>query len=203
MNLLMAAGNGSGGGGAPPYSGGTPGTPFKGTVLAADFITGPGLASAVGLTAGTSINTTSGWFKYVTAGGVTMYVATMPFRHTVSWETLNGLGIVTGTKKIFIGGLQYKVRLLTGVTTNPGTTAGGEFNSYMLPMTNGTFATYTTTALGWIPYSGNNLETLCQEVYGGSSHVARGYPDFGGVWYITADTPQPWYGWRPVLELVG
>jgi len=203
MNLLMAAATGSGTGGAPPFSGGTPGTPFKGTVLATDFITGPGLASAVGLTAGTSINTTGGWFKYVTAGGVTMYVAAMPFRNNVTWEALNGLGIVTGSTTTFINGLKYKVRMLTGVTTNPGTTPGGEFTTYLLPMTNGTFATYTTAALGYVQYGGNYLETLCQEVYSGTSHVARGYPAFGDVWYITANTPQVWYGWRPVLELVG
>jgi hypothetical protein len=184
-------------------------TPFRGEVLSADFISGSALATAIGLSQGTLINDTSSWFKFVD-NGKTFYMPKLPIRKTITWESLNAIGAVTGTKTVVIGGLTYKVRLMTGGSgANPTNTAGGEYDAYFSRVTTqyaggaaSAWANYAPSDVGWDGGTTNYELITCQEASTQGGWVLRGYPGFLGIWYQPSGSVQPGYGWRPVLELV-
>lgn len=91
---------------------------FLGEVSASEFITGVDLAAMVELTQGTAHNPTSGWFKFLTKEGITLYIAVKSYRYNISWDDINTRDLVFGNRTVTIGGLNYKVRL-------PSTTASG------------------------------------------------------------------------------
>lgn len=108
---------------------------FQGTVANADFISGDALASAIGLTAGVSINsTTSPWFHWI-AHGRDLFVPQYALRWQISWNAIyqvgavhgtSGVGIPTNTTSprsqnamVTIADKVYRVRLLKGANTNP------------------------------------------------------------------------------------
>jgi hypothetical protein len=184
-------------------------TPFRGEVLSTDFISGSALATAIGLTAGTLVNDTSAWLKFVD-NGKTFYMPKLPIRKTITWEALSALGAVTGTKTVVIGGLTYKVRLMTGGSgANPTNTAGGEYDAYFSRVTTSyaggaalAWANYAPADMGWDGGTTNYELITCQEASTQGGYVLRGYPGFMGIWYQPASSVQPGYGWRPILELV-
>ena len=99
---------------------------FVGEVSSAEFITGDQLASAIGLTAGVSQHSNTGWLLFKdTVDGKTKYISKKPLRHTVSWDQLNTVGAVFGSKTVVINGDMYKVRLLSGANSNPATGSSG------------------------------------------------------------------------------
>lgn len=61
-----------------------------------DIISGTSLASTIGLTAGTAINSNEGWLKYSYQGKV-CYIAKKPFRFNLSWADVYRAGAVYGT----------------------------------------------------------------------------------------------------------
>jgi len=106
---------------------------FYGEVASTDFITGDALASAIGLSAGTSQNSTSDWLKFASNGQVIL-VPKLTFRHSTSWEHIYQAGAVygddtngsnpSGTARlqdavVTIDGFDYRVRLLRGAATDP------------------------------------------------------------------------------------
>lgn len=199
-------------------------------VPAAEFITGDQLAIAVGLTVGTSQNSTAGWLHYIdTVDGKTKYVAKKPLRHTVTWNDLNTKGVVFGTMTVAINGDTYKVRLLKGSATDPHVgsygfdlpgTHGSEWNRLLYhisgkPFTNasnrltsegittGDWASYSEADLGMHGSFGNGSYSWCQEV--GTDPMTRVRRGESGVSYsnlYTSSTANLYCGWRPVLELV-
>lgn len=182
-------------------------TPYKGEVTAANFINGAGLAAAIGLSEGNLANNNTPWMKFVD-NGKTFYMPVKNLRNNVTWLTLNGLGAVAGTKTIVINGLTYKVRLMTGMTTDPGTTGGGEYDNYFARATvnhsviSERYARYMNTDIDYRGMIGNGDFTLVKEVYSSGNYGVRGYPGFYGVWYQPGGSVDPAHGWRPVLELV-
>jgi hypothetical protein len=188
-----------------------PPSPYRGVVTAANLIGGLALYNLLGVTntGKVSIQPDGGWLKFVD-NGKTFYIAKTPFFGAITYEQLNAVGAVNGTKVVNIGGLNYKVRLMTGATSNPGATAGGEYNSYFSRVTvnySGQAAdrwdSLTNTDVGWTGSTGNGELTLCQEANSANGGwLTRGYPGFLGVWYQIANTTHAGYGWRPVLELV-
>jgi hypothetical protein len=184
-------------------------TPFKGEVTAANFITSSALATAVGVTTGTLYNDTTPWLKFVD-NGKTFYISKKPIRTAITHEQLEALGAVHGSKTVVIGGLTYKVRLMTGLTTDPGNVAGGEYDTYFSRISvnyNGApedrWANYTNTDLGYTAGTTGGALSLIQEYNSSySGWATRGYPGWYGVWYQIANTTHDGYGWRPVLELV-
>ena len=68
---------------------------FFGIVPASDFITGDALASAVGVTQGTSQFSNTNWLKFAFQGEIYM-VPQKPIRHTISWDHLYLQGAVYG-----------------------------------------------------------------------------------------------------------
>jgi hypothetical protein len=200
------------------------GTPFKGVVPSANFINGPALSTAVGMSSGTAFNNDAGWLHFIEPSGLELYISKKPIRYNVSWEQLNACGVATGTKEIDIGGETYVVRLMTGsANVNGGVApgnAGGEWNRYMynvynsadrstFPGTAEYWGDYTGPMLGVATFDGSNelgAGTICMDG-GTTAHFSRGSdsaaqeaaPQIKGIWYIDANTPQNWYGWRPVL----
>lgn len=181
---------------------------FMGEVLAANFITATAMAAAIGLTPGTLMNNTAVWLKF-NSNGKTLYIPKKCIRNDISWEQLDALGCVLGSKTVSIGGLTYKVRLMTGAPTDPSDVGGGEYNSLLSRTTtfyNGAgarWANYTATDLGYTGTNTNGNMTLVKEAHSNNSgHIARGYPSFLDVWYQVPNSTNSGYGWRPVLELV-
>lgn len=196
---------------------------YYGLVLATDFITGTSLASAVTLTAGTAINSTVDWFKFAYKGK-TLYIPQKPLRYALSWNQLNALGIVTGTKTVGINGNAFKVRLMSGSLLNPyrglndasddPRTVGSEYNDliYRVCVTNPpsetspSFASFTQAELGSV---GNGAVQWCQEqsipTNGPAGVVCRcnATNDFATLHGPTAGFVDNFRGWRPVLELIG
>lgn len=197
------------------------GTPFQGVVRSSDFITGTALASAISLTQGTSINNDAGWLHFIETSGLELYIAKKPLRYNVTWEELNTRQSAT---EVTIGGVVYVVRFLTGMTnTNlPVTPAnrGGDWNRYMYNVYGGQYkAQLPAGTLDWGPYTDYMLglaatrlsqdpasHSIVAEPVTNGGHATRGVswtdstdPNIMGLWYITPNTPQVWYAWRPVL----
>lgn len=188
-----------------------PASPYQGIVASADLIDGLSLYDLLGVTntGKVAIQPDGGWLKFID-NGKTFYIAKTPFFGAITYEQLNAIGAVYGTKVVNIGGLNYKVRLMTGATTNPGATAGGEYNDYFSRVTakypgaaNDRWANLSDADVGWTGGTGNGELALCQEANSANGGwLTRGYPGFLGVWYQIANTTHAGYGWRPVLELV-
>jgi len=119
---------------------------FFGIVPASDFITGDALASAIGVTQGTSQFSDTPWLKFAFQGEIYM-VPQKPIRHTISWDNLYLQGAVygdgllageagaehhnltsssgsalTATRQdatVSVNGLRYEVALLKGGASDP------------------------------------------------------------------------------------
>jgi hypothetical protein len=185
-----------------------PVTPYRGEVASADFISGSALASAVGLATGTLVNDTTTWLKFVD-NGKTFYMPKKIIRLNLSWRQLSDLGCILGSKTVVIGGLTYKVRVMTGGNgADPTNTAGGEYDNYFLRVTTsytGAGAAWSANSpsdMGWLGGVSSGEMIICKEGSTQGGTLLRGYPGFAGVWYEPNDTPNVAYGWRPVLELV-
>ncbi len=113
--------------GSPKLIGGTMEEGFFGEVPSSELISGYALASMVGISEGTSQNSTAGWLKFAYKGEI-QFVAKKPIRHSISWDTLNTANCVYDdirNRTVVIGGLTYKVRLMraTNPSNNPKTAA--------------------------------------------------------------------------------
>src|SRR5690606_22988294 len=86
---------------------------FFGEVPVEDLVSGDALASELGLTAGTSINSNSPWLKFFLDDKI-YFVAKQPYRHSISWDNINAVGAVDGSNIILIDGFSYRVGLLEG-----------------------------------------------------------------------------------------
>ena len=115
--------------GSPYLISGTMQEGFFGEVSASELITGDALASACGISQGTSQHSTAGWLKFAYKGKI-LFVAKKPIRHSISWDAINAAKCVygdEGDKTVTIGGLTYKVRLMraTNPSNDPKTVASG------------------------------------------------------------------------------
>lgn len=68
---------------------------FFGIVPSGDFINGTGLASAIGLTSGTAMESDSSWIKYIYNGRI-RFTPLRPFRHSATWNAIYNAGAVYG-----------------------------------------------------------------------------------------------------------
>lgn len=201
---------------------------YFGLATSSELITGDALASLVGLTAGTSQFSTTNWLKFAYKGKV-LFVAQKPIRYNLSWDSINSVGAVTGTKQVAIKSLNYKVLLPQGALTNPSENnaadlgaKGSEWNRLMLAVHEQVknknwaypayvesdiqdFGTYFTDAdLITNSSFGNGSYSWCQETTKSDSSV-RVIRGFIGVsysfWYASSGVTAS-LGWRPVLELI-
>jgi len=150
---------------------------FFGEVPTSELITGDDLATAIGLTAGTSQYSTEPWLKFALDGNI-IYVAKKPYRHTVSWQHIYQAGAVYGTgdngynpsggdilqdTNISVDGFSLDVTLLKGANTDPtGTDATGydlafthnsEWNRLMYPIHSGIHTNSNNPSTPSVPYA--------------------------------------------------
>lgn len=178
-----------------------------------DFTTASGLASLVGLSAGTVMNNTTDWLRITdTLLGTSTIIPKLPIRYSVSKANILTATPDNGSKIVTIAGEQYRVRLMTGATVNPtpepyANRAGGEFNSIFYRVCSGRpanwtgekLAEFTPVELGFLQTHG--WGTIVREVngpraiYRGSQTVWNGIAATGtsGAGASTA------YAWRPIL----
>lgn len=200
---------------------------YFGIVTSSEIITGDALASAVGISVGTSQFSTIEWLKFAYKGKI-QFVPMKPIRYGISWDSINVAGCVTG-KQILIKGLPYKVRLFEGALTNPSKDSSldrgakySEWNRLMLPIhqqainKNWSYPDYVESDLpNWnIGFSdsdlltnkqyGNGAYSWCQETTesANTSRVYRGNASASFINSTSYSLSGSDLGWRPVLELV-
>ena len=129
----------------PPYI--KPEVTFDGEITGNQLISMQDLAALLGVTEGVAFNLDTNWLKF-NVNETTLYVAKKPIRHSLSWDHLNGLNTVNGSREINIGANRYKVRLLSGVNgdateVTPGydtpVTHNSEWNELMYHIHSGVF----------------------------------------------------------------
>lgn len=197
---------------------------YIGEVAGADFITNQTLSNAIGITEGTQQHTDAGWLNFGIDGKL-IWVAKRAFRYSVSWDHINSLGCVDGTKTVVIGGKTYKVRLLKGAEANPSawTTDLGQDNPILVRSSEWNrlimrvSASNPGPATNWASFSNENLNvvdgsgsrTHCMESIANQPGmcVGRGFSNLKWFNYSNkSDGPGNSsfinFGWRPVLELV-
>lgn len=166
---------------------------FYGEVSSTDFISGDDLATLIGLSAGTSQNSDSGWLKVVD-GNKMLLIAKKTFRHSISWNDINAVDAVFG-KIVTIDGVKYVLRLLSTA----------EWDRFMYPL----HTSHPNGAPAWANYSDSDL--LVYSSYGNGSYswtstpqssgrVLRGYSGVTGSDGRTPSYASSSIGWRPVLE---
>lgn len=190
------------------------GTPYKGVVPSASFITGDALAAAIGLTAGESMNSNAGWLHYIEDTGLELYIAKKPMRVLASWEQIN-TAQAGNTKEVTINGDVYVVRFVNGLTS----ATNYAWQRYLLnvynPLDRAQFPANTPI---WGSYGDSMLgvETVANAQHDGTHSIcaepySNGYATRGNTggqssttqilaqWFMFPNTPQRWYGWRPLL----
>lgn len=113
------------------------GKPYKQFVAAGDLINGSDLATLVGLSSGIAINSDAGWLQYID-NGKTFYIARKPLRYGTTVAAYKAAGLVAG-KIVSIGGADYKVRLMSGMSADPFSSivsnlGGGDWDTYIYPI---------------------------------------------------------------------
>ena len=200
MNTIMAAAAG-------PMIGRVPDLVFKGI---SNLISSSALTSLVRVTQGSQHKATPGWLHFEDKGK-TLFVAKNSLRNNVTWNHLNSLGAVFGTKVVEIEGKQYKVRLMTGGNGDPASGPGGEWDRLMYAISKDRPADYQGPRLAeFIPadleygFQSAIYSTLCQETQAGSTGncIRRGRDNL--TWYdvFAKNTGGNTIMWRPVLELI-
>lgn len=193
---------------------------FFGEVTATELISGTGLASLIGLTAGFAQFSTESWLKFLLDGKV-LFVAKKAYRNSVSWNHINARTAISGSRILTIRSDQFAIRLLKG--TNPDTsvpfslgndtlyTHNSEWNRLFYPTVTESVNYPHTSQIGpdWSNYTEANVvggisggyHCWCQEantlaVYRGNSTSVT-YVSRDGVSYAGSNM-----SWRPCLELV-
>lgn len=178
------------------------------------------VTSLAGVTQGTLINEGSGWLRF-DYEGTELIVAKKTMRHSISWDHLNSVGCVFGSKVITILGNQYKVRLLTGADTDPSVDATGyyvegthnsEWSHLFYPLiTDDSYVNAGYTGYKDPRYTMSQLQmntkpySWCQETHQNNpaNRVIRGYTASSYLAAMTSSSNNyDFLGWRPCLELV-
>ncbi len=171
------------------------------------IFTGNQLASSVGISRGSSLfygSSNIEWLKFAFEGKMLVF-AQKPIRYGLSWDDLNNSGCVYGTKQITKDGITYKCRLLRIRNGDPGTDWGREKDLI--------WAVSRDRIPNWDSLSDEDLyfsqpglpnggRSYAQETSADGSRMCYGYdhPMFGVN--VDKDDRGPWFGWRPVLEVV-
>lgn len=199
---------------------------YYGEIDASEFITGDVLAADIGLVSGVAQYSEAGWLKFAHEGK-TLYVAKRPFRRSISWNQINAIGAVFGTKTVSINGQNFKVRLLRGRGDGLSTLVSGfdveashnsEWNRLLYHVSGKPFATIENDLSSegisegdWAEYSeaellmhddfGAGSYSWCQES-AGAYRIVRGYLGVSWLEYGASSSTAAYVGWRPCLELI-
>ena len=198
---------------------------WYGEVPPEDLITGLDLAAMIGLGAGTAQNNDQGWL-HVGLDGKELYIAKKGFRHSVTWNNINAVNAVDGSRQVTINNVNYKIRLMSCFVDNGQNipdgydhvrTHGSDWNRIMYRLHDGNhtstydstnseepferLANYSDQELGVHVNYGNGVNSWCMEKV-----ASNGYGSIrGGGGISHGISRQPNYittrlGWRPVLE---
>lgn len=194
------------------------GAGFFGETTASDLVDGTTLANKVGLTVGTGQLPTESWLKFILDDKI-LFVAKRPLRYGLSWDSLNSIGIASGSRTIVIGSITYRVRLLRGLG-RPVVSADvygddvsvgheSEWNRLMYRVcvhnppsqSEPNFISYPFNEL--ITGSGNGEDSWCLDTWDNATAVTRAKSNNIGYvnWRVKSDVRVA-SGWRPVLELI-
>lgn len=176
----------------------------------------------------------SGWLHF-SLDGVSLYAAKTSVRHSVSWDQLYAAGLVYGAegpgpvpgdtpvdqnKTVEIDGKTYRVRLIRGADTDPGSGTAGydlpgsqssEWSRLFAPIVTVVFPSYPGLKLA--AYTDDDLGTKsglagssswCQEAQLGApnNRSVRGTSGVNYAGWSASSEVQTGFGWRPVLELI-
>lgn len=184
---------------------------FFGEVTGDELITYGGLASDIGLSAGSTLfNNESLWLKFAYQNNV-LFVAKKPARVDVSWDDIGQQNAVYSDGNwsgatVDIGELSYQVTLMSGGDDDPANEAGGEWNALMYPVhvddpnDEGWGIDYSDDDLG---FNSDGRRTWCQEVWAGdtSRRISRGSNGVDPISDNSPDYTGDFSGWRPCLRL--
>ena len=193
------------------------GAEYYGTVSAAQLgtlpdgksVTGSNFAAACKITDGTAFNDVLTWHKFKFNDEVIL-IAEKPIRYGIAWMHIARAGCVFGQCKLKIGGLNYKVTLLRGMTQEINSSArmdeASEWNRLLVPLISGQYASWGTNKsasdLGIV--SGNGGYSWCQETTSESSNsnyrLLMGYSSPVYAYYNTVASASTNVGFRPALR---
>lgn len=182
---------------------------WYGEVTSTDLITGPDLATMLGITGGVSQNPTGAWLKFAYQGK-TLLIAKQTYRHSISLDNIAAGQAVLGNRTVTIKGVTYKIRLMTGTDGAGELAPGREWNDLIYRVGAGTqipaenkWANYTAAELCF-GSAGNGYVTWCQEhrATAGSVYATRGNGSITAINGYTNTMGSAPFGWRPVLEVV-
>jgi hypothetical protein len=168
------------------------------------IISGNGLASAVGISIGTSqiyLDNNIDWVKFGYEGKI-LFIACKPIRRALSWDDINAKGCVFGTKQVTFGGITYKCRLARIRNADPGTTNGRDI-TLLRNVVDGTWDNLSKTDM-YFDISGSDTGrfSLAQETPEHNSLHCYSFTSYAGSSTVAKDDRGAWFGWRPVLEVV-
>ena len=188
-----------------------------------DIISGTSLASSIGLTAGTAINSNEGWLKYSYQGKV-CYIAKKPLRYNLSWADVYRAGAVYGTDdngtfppatgnrtqnaRVTIAGKAYRVMLPRIKDADPSTTpiaVGSLYDLFRKTRTdysgNWGVQTYTALELGQPAYTENAGYNFTSTTYSSNQQNRLMFQsaNLTTISQIQHSSPANNLGWRPVL----
>lgn len=234
IEQLLVGGRGSGGlttgPGPQVLMAGNGRNGFFGETSSSQLITGQDLASLVGLTAGTLQNSATPWLKFFYNGEI-VYIPKKNIRRSVTWNHLQAVNVVHGSRSIDIQGYQFRIELIEGLTRTP--PAGAITPGYDVPWTHGSMwnellyyvsqemahtAYHKRSQLGdnWANYpqdntanglnisDGNGRFSWCKETPSiqPTSRIQRGGDAVSYLnWYAHSTVNANW-GWRPALFLL-
>lgn len=120
--------------------GGTMQAGFFGEVPATQLFTAIELADLCDLDAGIVQYNDTPWLKFAWKGDV-IFIPKKPIRYFVSWENINNVGAVYGTKLVHKNNTPYAVSLMEGAVSNPSDNSaadrdaiGSMWNQLILPI---------------------------------------------------------------------
>lgn len=110
-------------------------------------VTATNFAAACKITQGTAFNEVITWHKFKFNNEVIL-IAEKPIRYGISWAEIARAGCVFGHKRLKIGELTYKIKLLKGMTKEIHTSAvldeGSEWNRLLVPLISDQYASWET-----------------------------------------------------------
>lgn len=199
--------------------------PFKGEVPVGAFIDGPNLAAGIGIFIGVAQHSNEPWLKFIDpVDGKTKYIAKKPFRHSMSYNQLEALSLVTGSKTIVINGSVYKVRLIRGSSVatipadggsfplDPDWSWGSEWNRLMYPIfapssSMNKFSNEGIEFGSWHRYTMDDLDlrgnsSWCHGLFSNRRRLGRGANRIDASIQQLSTAVTTGMQWRPLLELV-
>jgi len=197
---------------------------YYGFVTAAELGLGTEIAAALGLTEGTVMNDSVGFYKFAWEGK-TIFIAAKAFRYAISWKALYDVGAIFGDGTTGVvpsgvtprnqdavyakGAWQFRVSVANHDSTNPKSTAPNG-TAFMINRLMNRIQSTWSAATRWDTISSSNLTDQSLGYYDHTrtvntnltsiwANLRLAATSYGGIAVTGTNTIA---GWRPVLELI-